>query len=68
MDTSTPVSKQKSQILCGGLNRKAIENDRERNSNVSHSNVHISPEEDVDLIYSQQPNDSRLNRSEELFP
>lgn len=68
MDTSTPVRKQKSHIFLDGLRRKAMENDCERNSSVSHSIDHKSPEEDAELVYSQPPNDTRLDRSEELFP
>lgn len=45
-----------------------MENDIERNSSVLHSNDRISPEEDAELVYSQPPNDTRLDRSEELFP
>lgn len=68
MDTSTPVGKQKTHIFHDGLRRRAMENDIERNSSVLHSNDRISPEEDAELVYSQPPNDTRLDRSEELFP
>lgn len=44
-----------------------MENDCECSSYVLHSNDHKSPEEDAELVYSQPPSDTWLNRSDELF-
>lgn len=65
MDTSTPVKKKKSETILDDIRRKALKNDLEQTSNVSPSSAAV---DDAEFVYSQQPIDTRLNKSEELFP